>query len=226
MPSDGFDEWLELPQKKTRPSMRRWPTAGALLGLTILIIQGFGTPARGQGAVAFDPIVAPAFSGETLTVTPAVSPDRRYVRLSVNAYFQAINGFTNVTSSLGAVSGGGGAGGINAGMNGVIGQPGLGGGRDYGQVALVGQSGELRAGPLPPDGALQGEDAFLIADALNASVAPEDGWQEGDQVPAQTGRLVAARSAKRTAKNSATKQRTARKSSHRKSSSAARLNSQ
>ena len=46
-----------------------------------------------------------------MTVTPVVSPDRRYVRLTVNAYFNAINGFTNFTTPLGAVGGGGGGGG-------------------------------------------------------------------------------------------------------------------
>ena len=42
-----------------------------------------------------------------MTVTPAVSADRRYVRLSVNPYFNAVNGFSTFTTPLGAVGGGG-----------------------------------------------------------------------------------------------------------------------
>ena len=43
-----------------------------------------------------------------MTVTPAVSADRRYVRLSVNPFFNDVNGFTSFTTPLGAVGGAGG----------------------------------------------------------------------------------------------------------------------
>jgi hypothetical protein len=96
------------------------------LGLMLAMGHGFEPVARGQGAIAYTPIVGAVPSGATLSVTPAVSADRRYVRLSVNPYFNTLNGFTSYTSQLGAV-GGGGAGGF-AGMNGLMGGGNLGGG--------------------------------------------------------------------------------------------------
>ncbi len=58
------------------PSVRR------LWALFLLVVfgalHGPGQEALGQGgAVAFEPIVAPALSGQTLTTTPVVSADRR-----------------------------------------------------------------------------------------------------------------------------------------------------
>ncbi len=112
--------------------MRARKTAWLVLGLGAFWAQGH-CPAFGQGAIAFVPIPAPAVSGQTMTVTPAVSADRRYVRLSVNAYFNAINGFTNYTAPLGAVGGGGvGAGGGGLGGLGGLGGGGLGGGGGVG----------------------------------------------------------------------------------------------
>jgi hypothetical protein len=90
---------------------------GALImGLPVMsgLIEG---AARGQG-IGFQPVPAPLPSGIILDVTPAVSADRRYVRLTLNPTFNVINGFTNYSVPA-AVSGGG------AGMNGPIG--GLGG---------------------------------------------------------------------------------------------------
>ena len=89
--------------------------AGFVLGLGAFWAHGL-CPAFGQGGIAFVPIPAPAVTGQTMTVTPAVSADRRYVRMSVNAYFNVVNGFTNYTTPLGAVGGGGvgGGGGLAA----------------------------------------------------------------------------------------------------------------
>ena len=89
-----------------------------VLGLATLCFQGLSPATFGQGAVAFDPIIGSAPTGETMTVTPAVTADRRYVRLSVNPFFNAVNGFTAFTTPLGAVGGvgaGGGAGGLGGG---------------------------------------------------------------------------------------------------------------
>jgi hypothetical protein len=91
-------------------------TACAAGLLTILALAP--TTARGQGAIAFQPVPAPIFDGANLGVTPAVSADRRYVRIGVNAGFQTVNGFTTLNIPVGAVSGG--PGGF-AGMNGPIG---------------------------------------------------------------------------------------------------------
>jgi hypothetical protein len=87
---------------------------------------------RGQG-VAFQPVVGALPNGPTLGVTPAVSIDRRYVRLGINPQFLAIEGFNSylVPAAVGGGPGGPGAlGGVGfrsvaggqflAGMDGVI----------------------------------------------------------------------------------------------------------
>lgn len=117
-----------------------------VLGLAILSFQCFAPDTFGQGAVAFDPIVGAAPTGETMTVTPAVSADRRYVRLSVNAFFNTVNGFSSFTTPLGAVGGvgsgggglGGGAGGGLGGLGGGLG--GVGGLRSVGGFGVVGET--------------------------------------------------------------------------------------
>ena len=101
------------------PTMK---SAWVLLGLVSVWVECLGTAAFGQAA-AFDPIIGSAPTGQTMTVTPVVSADRRYVRLSVNPFFNVINGFSSFTTPLGAVSGAGGAGG-----GGLGGAGGLGGG--------------------------------------------------------------------------------------------------
>ena len=105
----------------------------------VLLVPG----ARGQ-AVGFLPVVGAIPNGPTLGVTPAVSIDRRYVRLGINAQFIGNVGFNTYLvpgavgggpggpgalggAGLGAVGGGGGGGGggqFLAGMNGVIPQGG------------------------------------------------------------------------------------------------------
>ena len=63
-----------------------------LVGLLALASQGFENPVRGQ-AVGFQPVVGSFPSGTTLNVTPAVTADRRYVRMSVNPFFNDLLGF-------------------------------------------------------------------------------------------------------------------------------------
>jgi hypothetical protein len=102
-------------------------------------------PALGQ-AIGFQPIPAPLPSGAMLDVTPAVSADRRYVRLGINVSFNEISGFTTYSVPA-AVSGGG------AGMNGLIG--GLGGAGGPGGLGgnigarSVGLGGPAAAGAAP-----------------------------------------------------------------------------
>lgn len=124
----------------------------------------FEPNARGQGAIAFTPQVGFVPNGSTLTVTPAVSADRRYVRLSVNPYFNTLNGFTTYSSQLGAVGGTGGGfggGGGFAGMNGVMGVGGntgmgMGSGSAFGQMGMP-YTGTYTAGDYPfAPGAPQG----------------------------------------------------------------------
>ena len=77
------------------------------------------TPIIGPGAVAFTPQVAQLPTGSTLTVTPVVSADRRYVRLTLSPFFNSLNGFTTYQSQTGAV-GGSGLGGGAATITGTI----------------------------------------------------------------------------------------------------------
>jgi hypothetical protein len=174
-----------------------------LLGVVTVWVQCLGTDTFGQAA-AFDPIIGSAPTGQTMTVTPVVSADRRYVRLSVNPFFNAVNGFTTFTTPLGAASGagggGGGAGGLggvggggmggagglgagggsfNAGMNGVIGPAGLANSVSFGQIGFVGQVGEMRAGAVPND--------VRYGSGLYSGAAPGwTGWDDGDFLSAPT----------------------------------------
>jgi hypothetical protein len=126
------------------PPMR---SVWVLLGLVAFRIPCLGTDAFGQGAVAFTPNIGIAPTGETMTVTPVVSPDRRYVRLTVIPFFNTVNGFSTFTTPLGAVGGpvGGGAGG-GGGLGGALGGAGgLGGGGLGGGGGGVG-GGNFNAG--------------------------------------------------------------------------------
>ena len=114
-----------------------------VLGLVTVCVQCPGADTFGQ--VAFTPTIGLAPTGQTMTVTPVVTPDRRYVRLSVNPFFNVINGFSTFTTPLGAVSGAGGVGGGAGGLGGggLGGAGGLGGGA----------GGGLRGVGLGPGGA-------------------------------------------------------------------------
>jgi hypothetical protein len=113
-----------------------------------------------RAQVAFVPIVGFIPTGSTMTVTPVVTPDRRYVRLSVSAFFNDLNGFTplSVPAAVGGQFGGG-FGGF-AGMNGII-EPAGGGGATS---AAFGVRGEPLAGPVPPPpGLIAGGDPLARA---------------------------------------------------------------
>jgi hypothetical protein len=231
--------------------MLTFKRVGVVFGVVTFCIQGLGSQSRGQ-AIAFIPIPAPAFTGSTMTVTPVVSPDRRYVRLSVNASFNVVNGFQNFTSQLGAVGGGnfggvgggnvggvgggnvGGVGGdsFNAGMNGVIGQTGFDYGGGNGPAGFVGQAGEMRAGPLPLGGGFGADNSLPMAEGIDAGTAMRwDGWQGGEFAVAQNGPLAEAqpaetrlgRSVRATSKTVVSQHRSPLKSSsHRQNSTSSR----
>jgi hypothetical protein len=106
---------------------RTWVAA---VGFAALI-----APAAHAQAVAFFPGVQAFPNGAVLSATPVVSYDRRYVRLSMNPQFTALEGFTTfqVPAAVtggggGGLGGGGGVGGMLgfAGMNGPIAGPGTG----------------------------------------------------------------------------------------------------
>jgi hypothetical protein len=97
-------------------------SAFAVAGLLTLIGQRFELPVRAQ-AVGFQPVVTPFPSGVTLDVTPSVSADRRYVRMSMGVTFTSLLGF-DTYSVPAAVSGSGGMNGAIVGLGGM----GMGGG--------------------------------------------------------------------------------------------------
>jgi hypothetical protein len=119
--------------------MRLIRSVGAVLGLVILV----GAEAKAQ--VAFQPIVQSFPNGVALGATPVVSHDRRYVRLTVNPQFTALEAF-DTFAVQGAVSGGGGVG---VGGLGGLGLGGLGGGAGAGAGAGAGRNG-LMAVPVNP----------------------------------------------------------------------------
>jgi hypothetical protein len=202
---------------------------GYALGVFTLL-GGFQSSAKAQ--IAYIPEVGQIPTGATMTVTPVVSADRRYVRLSVNAFFNDLNGFSTFSFPGGAVGGGnfgGGAfGGVAAGMNGVIGEAGYESGVQVGNgtnaQAAGGQSGLMRAGPLP-DGGFGMGDPFVDADRNQpGGFGPMAGF-EGDEAMAQamamelnlfrTGAGDSARSQRRSIRKST-------KPSHRQSATARR----
>ena len=71
-----------------------------------------------KGQVAFIPGISSFPSGATLGVTPSVSSDRRYVRMTLNAQFSDLEGF-DTASIPAAVSGGGIGGGAGGNLGGA-----------------------------------------------------------------------------------------------------------
>jgi hypothetical protein len=120
-----------------------------LLGLVAGVGPAFDSSALAQG-IAFQPEVSPLFSGALVGVTPVVSADRRYVRMSLNVSFSQINGFTNYSVPA-AVSGGPGGPGALSGLNGLLGGGG-GGGGGVGRGGSLNQREGPLAGPFAPGG--------------------------------------------------------------------------
>jgi hypothetical protein len=106
----------------------------ALLTIATMLLLAPSVPAQ---AVAFQPVVGVLPVGPTLSATPVVSADRRYVRLTLNPQFIDNAAFTTLSvpaavgggpggpgalgrGGLGMGLGGGGGGQFLAGMNGVI----------------------------------------------------------------------------------------------------------
>ena len=108
---------------------------GIVTSVAVIVL----TPALFAQGVAFQPVVGSLPSGPILNTTPAVSIDRRYVRLGINAQFidnaafstfvvpGAVSGGPSGPGALGGVglggaggAAGGGGGQFLAGMDGVI----------------------------------------------------------------------------------------------------------
>jgi type II secretory pathway component GspD/PulD (secretin) len=69
-------------------------------------------PIVGPGAVAYTPVIGLIPTGQTLTVTPVVSADRRYVRLTLTPFFNALNSLQTFTFGGAGVGGGFGGSGV------------------------------------------------------------------------------------------------------------------
>ncbi len=81
--------------------------AATILSATLIYYVSSIQPIIGPGAVAYTPNVSAITSGVTLNVTPVVSADRRYVRMTLSPIFQTVNGFTTYSAQTGAVGGSG-----------------------------------------------------------------------------------------------------------------------
>lgn len=151
---------------------RMWKAAA--IGLVVGSGAWFNDSARGQ-VVAFQPQVGAILNGAAMQVTPAVSADRRYVRVSVDAYFNTVNGFTTYTAPLGAVSGGG-IGSIGGGGGGGIGGGSIGG--------IGGGGGAVGGGGLGAGGGFAGMNGPIAGVGMTGPMGPMTGY-------AQTGNYLA-----------------------------------
>ena len=147
-------------------------------------------PGRSQAqAIGFQPGVGVAPDGVAMTAIPAVSADRRYVRVSVDAQFSTIDGFQNIGIPFG-VSGFGGLGSAGAGLGlggaaGGAAGAGLGGGGGAGlrSVGLaMGMDGPLAGGgmgsyPAQPRGGFSASDPDPLS---YATAGPRD---DGSRIP-------------------------------------------
>lgn len=167
------------PQSRFRP--------GLVLASVVACLACCGSSVFGQ-SIAYEPVVSPILNGAALTATPVVSADRLYVRMTLNPYFNTVNGFTTYSAPVGAVSGGGvvGGGGNLAGMNGVMlggGGGGMGGAAAGGGLAgptaamtRFNQTGTYLAGDFVPSaapaaGSFGAGDPFEQAGGVNPARA-------------------------------------------------------
>jgi hypothetical protein len=106
--------------------------APVLLGVSFLALAP-APSARAQ--VAFVPTIGQFPSGVTLPVTPVVSADRRYVRLTLTPQFNALEAINNISVPAAVSSGPGGPGALG-GLGGLGGIGGGGGGGAGGGAGL------------------------------------------------------------------------------------------
>ena len=163
----------------------------------LLLALAAGSPAQAQfgfGAVAFQPTIGSVLDGSALSVTPIVSADRRYVRLTMTPYFNTVQGFNTVIVPAAVSNGGIGAGGLG-------GIPGLGGAGGLGGLGGGGQGGFGSIGPgalgpplvyrnvgTPRQALADGPSAAVPAEPVAVAVATNDPLalayaQAGEPVP-------------------------------------------
>jgi hypothetical protein len=173
---------------------RKWKAAA--LGLVVATGAWFDTEVSAQ-AVAYTPQVSSILNGAALQVTPVVSADRRYVRMTLTPYFNTVNGFTTYTAPLGAVSGGGAGsiGGVGGGAGGGGGLGGAAGGGGLGGVAggggFAGMGGPIggmgMAGPMMPASGFAATGTYLAGDFPAAAAGMNIGAGGGFDPIGQTG---------------------------------------
>ena len=157
------------------------------LGLFALA-GGLQSPAKAQ--FAYTPEIGSIPTGATMSITPAVSADRRYVRLSVDAFFNGLNNIQTFSFPGGAVGGGnfggfgGFGGGIAAGMNGVIGDEGYESGLQVANITNAPAQAQARQPGVVRAGAMPGDQAGALADALQNGAGMRQGqWGEFGFIP-------------------------------------------
>jgi hypothetical protein len=125
--------------------------------------------ARAQ-VIAYQPVINSIPDGAILNVTPVVTADRRYVRLTVSPFFSTFDGFQNFVIP-GAVTGGNGLGGGLGGLGGGLGGGGLGGGGGVG-----GGGGGFRnvMNNGAPMGAFENQVASAVMGQMTGYEAPYD----------------------------------------------------
>jgi hypothetical protein len=165
----------------------KWRVVAAL---ALVVAPGAWFPSVARGQIAFTPNVSAILNGAALQAAPVVSPDRRYVRMTLSPYFNTVNGFTTYEAQVGAVGGagfgaggGGGGGGGFAGMGGVIGGPGTGG--PIVPMTGYGGTGTYLAGDFPPQAARLGAgsggpfDPFHQSGVIPMGAAGANPWPMG-----------------------------------------------
>ncbi len=177
---------------------------------------GVSADCRAQGAVAFEPGIGAIPTGQFLPVTPVVSADRRYVRLTLSPSFNALVSLTPFNFPGGAVSGN-----LMGGMNGATGGGGAGvggGGVGVGGGTTTSALGQPLAGTYPPPGMFGDLSRPVLtgASTLDGTLSPLPSLVENQPAAQGIGDAPAVsqtvNSSTRTAVNSSTSQRrTARK---------------
>ena len=147
--------------------------AGSSLAASALMVVSLVAPGRAEAqAIGFQPGIGTIPDGVGLNVTPVVTADRRYVRLSLGANFSTINGLMNFPVA-GGVSGTGGGGGLGAGgLGGVLG--GAAGGGGGGRGGAGGGGGGFRnvmGGPGLDDPRVPFSPEYLEASRRAAALA-------------------------------------------------------
>ena len=170
--------------------------ATVLLGAGLVVVV---SPRQVRAQVAFQPNVATLPDGLSLSAVPAVSADRRYVRLSVNPSFQTVDGFQTLgvpfaASGMNSGTGAGAAAGALAGA----GFPGAGGFRSVG--VPMGMNGAIVGGGMGSQ-SVQGSRFGTAAGAnfgdsmIGSEYAMDDSWSPAPR-RGKTTRTKAARTKK------------------------------